>query len=131
MPRRASSQHHPVLWIFVVFLILIFSAGGYYLYSRVSDPFRTLQALDTRLYLENANSLRGNLYKVKATIDNSLAWSPSKGRLLSVKTETGDVLPVFIPASLNHVNLQKGQTFNFKIKVSEKGILHVEDLKKS
>ena len=131
MPRRASQKHHPVVWILVITFLLIALGGGYYLYRQVSDPFRTLQPLEVKTYLENANSLRGNLYKIKATIDNSLAWSPAKGRLLSVKTEEGSPLPIFVPANLNHINLQKGQTFYFEIKVNENGILHVQNLKKS
>ena len=131
MPRRANKTHHPIIWILVAAFIFIAIGGGYYLYRQVNDPFRTVQPLEVATYLENANSLRGNLYKIKATIDNSLAWSPTKGRLLSAKTETGAVLPIFVPANLNHINLQKGQTFYFQIKVSENGILHVENLKKS
>lgn len=131
MPRRASQKHHPLVWILVIFFFVIFLGGGFYLYRQVNDPFRTLQALEVKTYLENANSLRGNIYKIKATIDNSLAWSPTKGRLLSVKTEEGSPLPLFVPVHFNHVNLQKGQKFYFEIKVSEKGILHVQNLKKS
>ena len=131
MPRRASQKHHPFIWMLVIVFVLIALIGGFYLYRQINDPFRTLQPLEVATYLENANSLRGNLYKIKATIDNSLAWSPAKGRLLSIKTEKGSPLPIFIPANLNHINLQKGQTFYFEIKVSENGILHVQNLKKS
>ncbi|MBX7158634.1 MAG: hypothetical protein K1X66_09650 [Verrucomicrobiae bacterium] len=131
MPRRASAKHHPTIWIFVVGLIIILGAGGYYLYRNVNDPFRTLQPLDVSIYLENSNSLRGNTYKIQATIQNSLAWSPNLGRLFSVAMESGEPLPLLVPVQFNQTNLQKGQKFFFKIKISEKGILTVEDLKKS
>ncbi|MEZ5405695.1 MAG: hypothetical protein R3F23_05805 [Verrucomicrobiia bacterium] len=131
MPRRASAKHHPTIWIFVVGLIVILGAGGYYLYCNVNDPFRTLQPLDVAVYLENSNSLRGNTYKIQASIQNSLAWSPNLGRLFSVAMESGEPLPLLVPAQFNQINLQKGQKFFFKIKISEKGILTVEDLKKS
>jgi hypothetical protein len=131
MPRRASAKHHPTIWIFVVGLIIILGVGGFYLYRSVNDPFRTLQGLDTAIYLENSNSLRGNIYKVQATIQNSLAWSPNVGRLFAVETESGEPLPLLVPVRFNHVNLQKGQKFFFKIKIGENGILSVEDLKKS
>ena len=131
MPRHASKKHHPTIWILVLALLLIAVSGGYYLYRQIQDPFRTLQSLEVNLYLENANSLRGNVYKLNAIIDDALAWSHTKGRLLSVKTISGDSLPILIPATLNHINLQKGQKFYFQIKVSENGILHVQNLKKA
>ena len=129
--RHANKKPHPIIWIVVLALFLIAIGGGYYLYSQINDPFRTLQTFEENIYLENSNSLRGNIYKLKATIDDSLAWSPTKGRLLAVKTESGVSLPVFVPATLNHINLQKGQKFYFQIKVSENGILHVQNLKKT
>lgn len=133
MARRASSKIHP-LWLGVIILIVIAAiGGGYFLFNRVSDPYRTVSALDVPEYLENSNSLRGNTYKVTGTIINSLAWSPTAGRLFSVEVGSGvsaDVLPVLIPVQFNAVNVQKGQRFIFKIEVDEKGILKTRDLRK-
>ena len=42
-----------------------------------------------------------------------------------------DVLPIFIPAEFNKVNIQKGQHFSFSVEVNEKGILTVKGLNKS
>ena len=38
-------------------------------------------------YLNNANSLRGNVYKVKGQITQSLGYSRAKGRLFSVEVD--------------------------------------------
>lgn len=133
MARRASSSVHP-LWIVAVLVLLAGAiGGGYLLFGRVNDPYRTIAALDVPSYLENSNSLRGNTYKVTGTIMNSLAWSASAGRLFSVEVGSGsatDVLPVLIPVEFNHVNIQKGQKFILKIEVDEKGILKARDLRK-
>ncbi len=132
MPRRASSSVNP-LWTFgAVAVILAASlAGGYFLYSFVSDPYRTLAPLDVGSYLENSNSLRQNVYKLDCTVDNQLASSREAGRLISVQTDPGgDILPVLVPAKLNDVNIQKGQRFFLRIIVGEKGILQVEDIRK-
>ncbi len=107
--------------------------GGYFLYARANDPYRTLAPLDVPVYLENSNSLKGNTYKIEGTILNSLAWSAEAGRLFSVEVQSGSdaaPLPVLIPVQFNHVNIQKGQRFFFKIEVDEKGILKVRDLRK-
>jgi hypothetical protein len=132
MPRRASSRTHPV-WLVVALLLLAGAlAGGAYLWMTLSDPYRTLTAIDVPAYLENADSLRGNVYKFTGTIDSELAWSPSQGRLYAVIADGSktDILPLLIPPQLNSVNIQKDQRFNFKIMVGDKGVLTASDLKK-
>ena len=131
MARRASSSVHPWWILASVILLGAAIAGGCLLYHNVNDPYRTLTALDVPAYLENANSLRGNVYKINATIDTQLAWSPGVGRLYSVDIEgKTDILPVMIPAEFNHINMQKGQRYFLKIEVGERGILRVQDVRK-
>ena len=98
----------------------------------LSDPYRTLAPIDVPTYLDNANSLRGNVYKLTGTIDSELAWSPDGGRLFSVLADGSktDVLPLLIPPELNSVNIQKDQRFFFKIQVGDKGILTASGLRK-
>lgn len=131
MVRRASSSVNP-WWIGgVIILVAAAMAGGWALYKNVSDPYRTLTSLDVPAYLENANSLRGNVYKLNATVDTQLAWAPREGRLYSVEVNgRSDILPVMVPASFNSVNIQKGQRYFFKIEVGDKGILRVQDIRK-
>jgi hypothetical protein len=129
MARRASSSAHPV-WIGVALILATGAvAGGYFLFNRVSDPYRTMTFLPVSDYLENSNSLRGNVYKLDATISQSLELSPTGGRLFSVEVGA-DVLPIVVPASFNHFNLERGQRYYFKVQVGDKGILTAQDVKK-
>ena len=134
MRRRGNSTIHP-FWIFgILILIIIAMGGGYFLYSRVNDPYRTIAPLDVDAYLENSNSLKGNTYKFTGAIMNSLAWSASMGRLFSVEVKSSsssDIVPVLFPTQLNHLNVQKGQRFSFKIEVNDKGILKAQDVTKA
>jgi hypothetical protein len=131
MGRRASSSVNK-WWIGgVIVLAMCAMAGGWALYKNVSDPYRTLTALDVPAYLENANSLRGNVYKLNGMVDTELAWSPLVGRLYSVEVDgRSDVLPIMVPASFNSMNIQKGQRYFFKLEVGEKGVLLVRDIRK-
>ena len=132
MPRRASSRTHPV-WIVVALVVVAAAlAGGSWLWSVLGDPYRTLAPMDVGAYMENADSLRGNVYKLTGTIDTELAWSPTQGRLYSVLTgdDQNDVLPLLIPPELNSINIQKDQRFFFKIEVGDKGILKASDMRK-
>ena len=69
--------------------------GGAYLWITLSDPYRTLTPIDVGTYLDNANSLRGNVYKLTGTIDSELAWSPGQGRLFSVLADGGKTMMFF------------------------------------
>ena len=132
MPRRASSRTHPV-WLVVALVLLAGAlAGGAYLWISLSDPYRTLAPIDIPTYLDNANSLRGNVYKLTGTIDSQLTWSPTQGRLFAVLVDGGnnDVLPVVVPPEFDHINIQKDQRFSFKIEVGDKGILTASDMRK-
>jgi hypothetical protein len=112
-------------------LVLAAICGGWLLYRTVSDPFRTLTPLDAGAYLENANSLRGNVYKVTGTVESQLAWSPQTGRLYAVGLNGGnDVVALLVPAAFNSRNMQVGQRYFFEIEIGEKGVLHVRDLRK-
>ncbi len=129
MARRASSSVHPV-WIVVAALLIIAAiAGGFFIHSR-SDPFRTVAALPVSDYLENSNSLRGNVYKLKATVSKSIDSSSSAGRLFAVEAGQ-DVLAVLVPPQFNQINIERGQSFVFKLEVAEKGILRVQEVRKA
>ncbi len=138
MARRARSSTNPA-WIAIACLLCLgLAGGGYWMYSQISDPFRTIPPLPVTAYLENSNSLRGNIYRVNGTISNQLGWSPATGRLYSIDVEdangssnsSGEVLPLLIPAAFNSTNLQKGQRFNFEVEVGERGILLAKNLRK-
>jgi hypothetical protein len=134
MARRASSSGNSLWLIVATAVALAVIAGGYVLFGKASDPYRTMTPLPIQDYLENANSLRGNVYKLDAVVAKSLEWSPTAGRLFSVDvsgSNNGDVLPVLIPTQFNHVNIERGQRFYFKIEVGDKGILRVQDVKKA
>jgi len=112
-------------------LLLASIAGGWLLYGRVSDPYRTMTVLPIQDYLQNSNSLRGNVYKVDATIIEALRYSPTGGRLFSIEVNGVDRLPVLVPAEFNKVNIERGQRFYFKVAVEEKGVLRAQDVTKA
>ncbi len=118
-------------WLFgIAILGILFSAGLYLLGSKDSNPARTTPPLDIESYLSNANSLRGNVYKLKGTVSESLAWSPESGRLIAVETEE-KMIPVLVTPEFNAMNIQKEQVLIFILEVDEKGILRTRQVTKS
>jgi hypothetical protein len=43
----------------------------------------------------------------------------------------GDMLAVLVPPELNQLNIERGQNFVFKLQVAEKGVLRVQEVRKS
>lgn len=127
MARRKKSSIQP-LWLFAAAgLILLAFFGSRFFLSAGSDPYRTIAALDIPAYLENANSLRGNVYKAEGEVSNSLAWSPTSGRLIAVDVEK-ETIPVLVTPEFNAINIQKGQKFRFVLEVDPKGVLKTKKL---
>ena len=100
--------------------------------TTTSEPFRKVAALDVKAYLDNANSLRSNVYKIEGEVSDSLAWSSTNGRLIAVSVNKGDdVIPILVTTNFNHINIQKGQKFIFLLEVDNNGILRTKDLTKA
>ncbi|MEM1158793.1 MAG: hypothetical protein AAGH72_11130 [Verrucomicrobiota bacterium] len=134
MARRARSHFSPVHLTLGAVLLLLIAGAGYLFLAGNDSNFRTLPVLEVEAYLENANSLRGNTYRLKGTINHSLAWDSAVGRLFSVQVGVGRnarLVPVLIPAQLNDINVQRGQDFQIKIEVVENGLLRVLEMEKS
>ena len=105
---------------------------GWLFLGRATDPFGTVPQLDIQAYTENANSLRGNVYKVEGEVLDSLAWSPSLGRLIAIGAGPDKrQLPVQVTTEFNSTNIQKGQKFLFLLEVNDQGILRTKKLTKS
>ena len=151
MARRANSKIRP-LWIVLALGALIAAiAVGVVVQSTGGEPYRTVPELDMAEYLNNANSLQGNVYKVRGSIAQALGYSRDKGRLFSVEVSGengggngngngnnlggdnsgGAVLPILVPPSLSYLNLQKGQRYIFRLEVGDGGILKAQDMKKT
>lgn len=129
MSRRASSTIHP-FWILGGLLLIAAAIGGGYLIHRfASDPFRALAPFDTKAYMQDASSLRGNVYKLNGTIDAKLAWSKQEGSLYSIEVDN-NLVPLLVPKKFNYVNIQKGQRFFIHVEVGDKGLLLAQDIRR-
>jgi hypothetical protein len=138
MSRQKKSKGFPV-WL-IALLVLLAGGGAYFgLHQGGGEAsLRTTEELDPQVYYNNANSLRGNTYKVDVEIDSALGNSPSKGRLFSVMVKKDakggntapEILPVLVPPELGSLTIQKGQHYIMKVKVVENGLLKVVEATK-
>jgi len=81
-------------------------------------------------YRDNANSLRGNSYKLEGRIEEMLRWSET-GRLISFDAtdESGSIpVPVLVPAEFKNVNLERGTELVMIVRVDREGTLVAESI---
>ena len=132
MARRSKKSRLPLGIVIAVVLIVAAFLGSRFFITTTSQPFRTATPLDVETYLENANSLRGNVYRMQGEVLNLLGWSSTKGRLIAVGVDNGrQVVPVLVTTDFSHINIQKGQKFIFLLEVDDKGILRTKDMTKA
>ncbi len=130
MARKKKTSRRPT-WMFVLIgLAVVAFIGSRFFNSQETDPYRTIPLLDASAYLENSNSLRGNIYKLKGTVAESLAWSPDSGRLIAINVDE-EQLPLLVTPEFGSMNIQKEQKLIFVVEVDEKGILRTKKVSKS
>ncbi len=129
MARRASSSSPNFKVIGGVAGLLAALIGAYLIFGKTQDAYRTTSVFPVKEYLENANSLRGNTYRLEAIVDKTLEVAPDSGRLISVEA-SGDMLPVFVPTKLNGLNIERSQKFHFQVQVDARGLIVASDIRK-
>lgn len=80
---------------------------------------------------ENANSLRGNQYVVEGKIDEKLRWTPDLGQVVALKVEEDggpSFLAIEIPPDLSSVNIEREQSYVFKVRFRQGGIAVAEEI---
>ncbi len=110
---------------FLLFRIVAEGGGG------KSGSSSSAVSLNVAEYLKNANSLRGNVYRVEGKVEERLKWTPDRGRLVSLDIENGATsspLPVLIPQEFSHVNIDRGAKMAFVVKVGRDGLLVAESV---
>ncbi len=132
MARRNRQPKGPSLVLGLALLIVLLG-GGFAVFKLAgggsSGDFRGLTSLNVSEYLENSKSLQGNVYMVEGRVEDQLGWSLD-GRVLMVVSQ-GEPVGVKVPADFSDQNIQAGQSFAFKVRVVEGGILLVEALEKA
>ncbi len=90
----------------------------------------TAPEMRVREYLDSAEGLRGNFYKLSGKVEEMLKWSDSEGRLVSldVSDSAGDSspVPVLVSTDFNSINITRGEPMSFIVRVDRNGLLRAE-----
>jgi hypothetical protein len=132
--RRAASKTSGLLLVGVIFAFVVLAISGVWFLGGFGDPFRGIEKINAESYIESAKSFQGGTYQFDGVVDGDLGFEASKGRLVSfqVSSTNGHIyLPALIPASMNRINPQKGQSYRIKVVGCDFGLLVVEKIEKS
>ena len=82
-------------------------------------------------YRKDANSLRGNVYRIEGKVEQTLRWTPDRGRLISFDADDSMIsipVPVRVPEDFSNVNIERGSSMSFVVRVDREGTLVVESI---
>lgn len=106
-------------------LIIALIVGGKFMLGKTSASFSNVAPLDVVAFLEDANASRGDEFFVEGKIDEKLRWTPSQGQIVSIRVKTGsgeEIIPIQIPDQFNKLNIDREQSYAFKILIKQGGI---------
>ncbi|MEM7699263.1 MAG: hypothetical protein AAF236_12775 [Verrucomicrobiota bacterium] len=141
MPRRASSGVNvgqiagigiAVLGFLVIAALLIKVVAGDLLGgsgSGSSGSVSSAAPLELETYRTNGNSLRGNVYRIEGRVEETLRWTPDRGRLISFEASDGIAtvpVPVRVPETFSHINIERGSEMEMTVRVERDGLLIAE-----
>jgi hypothetical protein len=123
MGRRASSSINSSAIVGIIAAVAVLVGVGAFLLSRKGKSFADVAPLQVVEALENANSLRGNEYRVEGKL--LARWPRETGAVVEVLIEDGGAqehFPIVVPSSVSTVNFEREQRYAFKIKFGDGGV---------
>ncbi len=125
MARRASSSTNPVLLAGIGVAIIALVFGGKFLMTKKSESFSDAFPLDVKAFLEDGNAFRGDEFFIEGKIDEKLRWTPSDGQIVSIRVKVPggeEIIPIQVPDKFSNLNIDREQSYAFKIDIKEGGI---------
>ena len=123
MGRRASSSLNTTAIVGIIAAIAVVATVGFFMLGKKSETFTDVPLLRISEALDNANSLRGNEYRVEGKVESR--WVRDSGEGLSLQVEEDgrtEYFFIMIPPDIKHVNIEREQRYAFKIRFGEGGV---------
>jgi len=131
MGRRANSSLNSAAIIGVIAAVAAIAAVGFFLFRQESETFTDAPLLHISEAIDNANSLRGNEYRIEGKIESR--WVRDSGEGLSLQVEQDgrtEYFFIMIPPDVEHPNIEREQRYAFKIRFGEGGVAVATAVKK-
>ncbi len=131
MGRRASSGLNATAIIGIAAAVLVVVAGGSFVLKKGKKAGFTGQPLPVEETFRNATAMRRNEYTVEGKVDRIESRDSGIGVCLLVESD-GEEEAVFVkvPEEIATINLERGVTYAFKVRVGEGGVNVATAIKK-
>lgn len=131
MARRARKGVETSQIIIIAVVVLAIAGVAVLLAGRSKDTFAGLNDLPVNEYMNNANSLSGNIYKLTGTVSVKERYTANNGQMIFVEVETPSGpadLPLYVPVELYGTNIDRGDAIVSKVEVRAGGILALQEI---
>lgn len=125
MARRASSSTNPILLVAIGVAVIALVFVGKFLLNKKSESFENAFPLDVKAFLDDGNAFRGDEFFIEGKIDEKLRWTPSDGQIVSLRVKVPggeEIIPIQIPDKFSKLNIDREQSYAFKIDIKDGGI---------
>ncbi|MES2982950.1 MAG: hypothetical protein V4727_11600 [Verrucomicrobiota bacterium] len=125
MARRASSSTNPILLVGIGVAVIALVFAGRFLLNKKSESFEDAFPLDVKAFLDDGNAFRGDEFFIEGKIDEKLRWTPSDGQVVSIRVKVPggeEIIPIQIPDKFSKLNIDREQSYAFKIDIKDGGI---------
>ena len=128
MARRSKSKNksksHLTVYLIIGAAVIGALVIGKFVLDKRSQHFTGLSELSVRDMKDGATTLSGNEYRLTGKITQKEKWTPDQGQLINVTVDQGEKgnIPVFVPAGVDTINLEKGQSYTFKVEINRAGL---------
>ena len=137
MARRSKSKNksnsHLTAYLIIGVAVIAALVMGKIVLDKRSQHFTGLSELSVLDMKDGATTLSGNEYRLTGKITQKEKWTPDQGQLINVYVDQGEKgkghIPVFVPAGVDKINLEKGQNYTFKVEINRAGLPNALDIK--
>ncbi len=133
MARRSKNKSKSHLAVYLIIGAAVIGAMviGKVVLNKRSQHFVGLSELTVSDMQDGATTLSGNEYRLTGKITQKEKWTPDQGQLINVSVDEGEKgnIPVFVPAGVDKTNLEKGQSYTFKVEINRAGLPVALDIK--
>lgn len=127
---RKKKNSNPTPMLIGAAVVALVIGIGYYMKNQRNSA--DAQELPLQSYVNDGNSLRGNVYQVSGEVFSKPFHDPNRGQKVYVRVDVGEAdypagLPrdigIFIPSTVSGPNLETKQSYTFVVEVASGGNL--------
>lgn len=132
---RSKSNNKSNLAVYIIIALAVIGAliAGKFILDKRAQHFSGLSELSVNDMQDGATSLSGNEYRVTGEITQREKWTPDKGQIISLLVnkdgENQGNIPIFVPAGIDTINLERGHSYTFKVEINREGLPVALDVK--